>query len=142
MKGTFCLEISVIINRAINNQRNTDARISLYKSLRTQSKSEKTGTRKTPNIVTFHTVQQLNFHQSITAWNVFLSEDFWSVFSRIRTEYGDLISKSPYSVWIRENAGQKNSKYRHVLGSALENVINKYKPISDQQFVSISLLTH
>ena len=32
---------------------------------------------------------------------------FWSVFSCIRTEYGDLRSKSPYSVRIRENTDQK-----------------------------------
>ena len=34
-----------------------------------------------------------------------------SVFFRIRTEYGDLQSKSPYSVRIRENTDQKNSEY-------------------------------
>ena len=32
---------------------------------------------------------------------------FWSVFSCIRTEYGDWRSKSPYSVQIQENADQK-----------------------------------
>ena len=32
----------------------------------------------------------------------------WSVFSYIRTEYGDLRSKSSYSVQIRENTDQKN----------------------------------
>ena len=32
---------------------------------------------------------------------------FWSVFSCIRTEYGDLRSKSPYSVRIQGNTGQK-----------------------------------
>ena len=32
---------------------------------------------------------------------------FWSVFSCIRTEYGDLRSKSPYSVRIQENTDQK-----------------------------------
>ena len=31
---------------------------------------------------------------------------FWSVFSHIRTEYGDLLRKSPYSVRIRDNADQ------------------------------------
>ena len=38
---------------------------------------------------------------------------FWSVFSRIWTEHGDLWSKSLYSVRIRENTDQKNSKYGH-----------------------------
>ena len=32
---------------------------------------------------------------------------FWSVFPCIRTEYGDLRSKSPYSVRIQENTDQK-----------------------------------
>ena len=33
--------------------------------------------------------------------------DFWSVFSRIRTEYRDLLRKSPYSVLILKNTDQK-----------------------------------
>ena len=32
---------------------------------------------------------------------------FWSVFSYIWTEYGDLRSKSPYSAQIQENMDQK-----------------------------------
>ena len=32
---------------------------------------------------------------------------FWSVFSRIRTEYGDILHISPYSVRMRENTDQK-----------------------------------
>ena len=35
------------------------------------------------------------------------SECFWSVFSRVRNEYGDLQSKSPHSVQMRENLDQK-----------------------------------
>ena len=35
----------------------------------------------------------------------------WSVFSRIRTEYGDFPSKSPYSCRIRENMDQKKTPY-------------------------------
>ena len=31
------------------------------------------------------------------------SELLWSVFSRIRTEYGDILRISPYSVQMREN---------------------------------------
>ena len=44
------------------------------------------------------------------------SEYFWSTFSRIWTEYGDLQSKSPNSVRMRENADQENSEYGHFLG--------------------------
>ena len=42
---------------------------------------------------------------------------FWSVFSSIRTEYGDLLCKSPYSVLILENTDQKNSEKRYFLRS-------------------------
>ena len=38
------------------------------------------------------------------------SELFWSAFSRIRTEYGELQSISPYSVRMRENADQNKSE--------------------------------
>ena len=41
------------------------------------------------------------------------SEFFWSAFSRIPTEYGELLRKSPYSVRMRENTDQKNSEYGH-----------------------------
>ena len=41
------------------------------------------------------------------------SEFFWSVFSRIRTECGDLRSKSPYSIRMWENTDQKNFEYGH-----------------------------
>ena len=42
------------------------------------------------------------------------SEFFWSVFSRIRTEYGKIRSISPYSVGTPGNADQKNSEYGHL----------------------------
>ena len=32
---------------------------------------------------------------------------FWSIFSRIRTVYGEILRISPYSVRIRENTDQK-----------------------------------
>ena len=41
------------------------------------------------------------------------SEFFWSVFPRIRTEYGEIRSISPYSVRMWENTDQKNSEYGH-----------------------------
>ena len=37
-------------------------------------------------------------------------ELFWSVFSRIRTEYEDILPISPFSVQMRENKDQNNSK--------------------------------
>ena len=46
-----------------------------------------------------------------TAWKVSVFEVFWSVFSRIRTEYGEIRSISSYSVRMRENTDQINSEY-------------------------------
>ena len=45
------------------------------------------------------------------------SEFFLSVFSHIRTEYGEILLISPYSVQMQENTDQKNSKYGHFLRS-------------------------
>ena len=45
------------------------------------------------------------------------SELSWSTFSRIRTKYGKILSISPYSVRMRENADQNNSEYGHFLCS-------------------------
>ena len=45
------------------------------------------------------------------------SELFWSTFSRIRTEYGEILHISPCLVWMRENADQNNSEYEHFLRS-------------------------
>ena len=46
------------------------------------------------------------------------SELFWSAFSRIRTEYGEILRISLYSVRMWERADQNNSEYGHFLGSA------------------------
>ena len=47
-------------------------------------------------------------------------EFFWSVFSCIRTEYGDLWSKYPYSDRIQENNKPEKTQYLetfHVVSS-------------------------
>ena len=49
------------------------------------------------------------------------SELFWSAFSRIQTEYGEILRISLYSVRMRGNAVQNNSEYGHVLRSESEN---------------------
>ena len=49
------------------------------------------------------------------------SEFFCSVFSCIRTEYGDLLCKCPYSVRMLENMDQKNLQFRHFLRSVTHN---------------------
>ena len=43
------------------------------------------------------------------------SELFWSEFSRIRTEYGEIQSISPCSVQMWESMDKNNSKYGHFL---------------------------
>ena len=45
------------------------------------------------------------------------SEFFESTFSRIRTEYGDLLGKSPYSVRMWKNRDKKNSEQGFFLRS-------------------------
>ena len=50
----------------------------------------------------------------LKCWN---SKFFWSVFSRIWTEYGELLCIYPYSVQMHENMDQNNSKYEDFLRS-------------------------
>ena len=45
------------------------------------------------------------------------SELFWPAFFRIRTECGEILRMSPYSVRMRENADYNNSEYGHSLRS-------------------------
>ena len=47
------------------------------------------------------------FHR---AKSVHMRSFFWSVFSRIRTEYGEIDFISPYSVRMRENTDQKKPR--------------------------------
>ena len=42
---------------------------------------------------------------------------FWSVFSRIRTEYGEIFCISQFSVRVRENTDQKDFECEHFLCS-------------------------
>ena len=46
-------------------------------------------------------------------------ELFLSVFSRIRTECGEIRRVSPYSVRMQENANENNSEYGHFLRSVI-----------------------
>ena len=47
-----------------------------------------------------------------------LNTERYPVFSCIRTEYGEILRISPYSVRMRENTDQNNSKCGHSLRSA------------------------
>ena len=46
------------------------------------------------------------------------SKYFWSTFSRIWTDYEEILRISSYSVRMRENTDQKNSKYGYFSRSA------------------------
>ena len=48
-----------------------------------------------------------------TAWKVPVFGFFWSVFSRIWTEYGEVLSISPHLSWMRENKDQEIAEYGH-----------------------------
>ena len=50
--------------------------------------------------------------EKLRRWTLFTQ--CWSVFSRIRTEYGEIRSISPYSGQMRENMDRKNSEHGHV----------------------------
>ena len=71
-------------------------------------------------------------------------EFFWSVFSRIRTEYGDFASKSLYSVVMWENTDQKNSEYGHFLHSGNGNsfmVISSFMAKTVQSIITVRIVT-
>ena len=65
------------------------------------------------------------------------SELFWSVFSRMRTEYREILRIFPYSVRMRENADQNNSEYGHFSRRAWQYklVYNRSKWISVEIFL-------
>ena len=58
--------------------------------------------------------KSFGYHLSHPLWEkCAYSEFFWSVFSRIWTEYGEILRISPYSVCVWENTYQKNFEYGH-----------------------------
>ena len=59
-----------------------------------------------------------------TAWKVSVFGVFLVYIFHIRTEYGDLKSKSPHSVRMQENKDQKNSEYGHFLHIESVKVVN------------------
>ena len=69
------------------------------------------------------------------------SELFWSVFSHIRTEYGEIRNIFRYSVRMRENADQNNSEYGHFSRSdTYTNFIPVDRKLSTVSLKSVSLL--
>ena len=47
---------------------------------------------------------------------------FWTVFSCIQTEYGEILHIFPYLVRMWENVDQRNSEYRHFSHSVNSNI--------------------
>ena len=58
-------------------------------------------------------------------------------FSRTRTEYGETLFISPYSVRMRENTDQNNSEYEKILRSVFKNTVNT--PSSTHYFLFFCL---
>ena len=58
---------------------------------------------------------QLTYQHCVKS--VRIRSKFQSVFFRIRTEYGEILRISPYSVRLRENTDQNNFEYGHFLRS-------------------------
>ena len=70
------------------------------------------------------------------------SELFWFAYSRIWTEYGEILRISPYSNRMRKNVDQNNSEYGHFLRSANVNAFTLLKGLFDPDsiyFLSIQL---
>ena len=57
--------------------------------------------------ILFQSNHHLKFFIILCVKNDQMRSFFWSVFSCFRTEYGDLLRKSPYSVRTQENTDQK-----------------------------------
>ena len=66
----------------------------------------------------YFNISNIRMNHLILHENCLYSEIFWSVFSRIRTEYGKMQSISSYSLRMRENTDQKNSEQEHFSPSA------------------------
>ena len=63
--------------------------------------------------MTFSLLHMRLFQQKVLRKSCPYSELFWSLFSRIRTVYGETLRISPYLVGMWENTDQNNSKYGH-----------------------------
>ena len=57
---------------------------------------------KWKHLLVFTFTKDSHYEKSVKIWSF-----FWSVFSCVRTEFGFLLLKSPYSVRIQENTDQK-----------------------------------
>ena len=66
-------------------------------------------------------------------------EFFYSVFSRIRTEYEEILCFSPYSVQMRESGQEKlqiEALFTHSWFSSLQDIFEKAKIGNSESFLS------
>ena len=64
---------------------------------------------------------------------------FWFKFSCIRTEYGDLLRKSPYLVRMQENTDQKKTPYLDTFRAVFtfSTYSNGKQPIKSFNFINL-----
>ena len=68
---------------------------------------------------------------------VLYSELLWSAFSRIRTEYGEVLRIFPYSVRMRENTDQNNSESGHFFHSEFVLKIFKMRHLFNENILVV-----
>ena len=96
---------------------NSDIRTSLYGTVFEENILRFTGFH--PNIFSIdHNIILIFSHQAVFLEKCSYSDLFCPTFSHIRTEYGEILRISPYSVRMWENADQNSSKNGHFLHSA------------------------
>ena len=73
------------------------------------------------HVSTFEVFKTFHCVKSVRIWRF-----SGPLFSRIRTEYGEILRIYSYSVQIRENTDQKNSEYKHFLRS-FQHLLKYYR---------------
>ena len=121
MNNTFTLEKSTVKTFSFSLLQTKKLFSSVQSCFTLQTRIK---TIKCPSVFTSTLVLGINHCMKIVQTRI----SFWSAFSCIRTEYGDSRSKSPYSVGIQENTGQKNSVFGHF--SCSEHLANLNYSIS------------
>ena len=71
--------------------------------------------------------------------SVHIRSFFWSVFSRIQTEYKEILGISPHLVRMRENTDQKNSVFGHFSRSIINH--DYFQRVFFRLYAALILLT-
>ena len=80
-------------------------------------------------VVEISTQRYVNWPYQHCVKSVQLRSYFWSVFSCIPTEYGDLLCKSPYSVRIQENTDQRKPRIRTIFTQCRQKFSGSKLPV-------------